>query len=331
MSREETTRPLHAHIAVCICTCRRPQGLASLLAALCRQTFETAPPPVVSIIVADNEVNPLNREICSKAGEECPHPVQYLEARPPGISFARNACLDHLPAGCTHVAMIDDDEIPAENWLDTLLQAHQQTGADIVVGPTLAVFEADTPEWLIQSGWYDKPPNPERYSNLQPFPPAATCNVLLKSSIFSAEGFRFDPKLALSGSEDKLLFQDLKLRGHSIVWAAGAVAREYVPPHRARLAYALSEAVRRGSTRFYVKNRLKATGGMKRGKLVLRSTARALSGIGSHSLRAILLLPLPARNRHKLARHLLGTAENIGFLAGIFGYRRKHYQPRSPS
>lgn len=323
-SNPETDKP-DVRVAVCVCTYRRPLGLEKLLSGLCGQTFEDTPTPSVTIIVADNECSDINRDICGQFAQRCPFHLVYLREARRGISHARNACLDHLPTDTDFVAMIDDDEIPDPLWLNHLLVARQRTSADIVTGPTLPAFAAGTPVWIRDTGYFSKPQDPERYHDLDEFPPTATCNVLMRADIFTSSGVRFDPALALSGSEDKLLFQDLKQRGLKFVWAANARTAETIPAARANLRYMLSEALRRGSTKFYVKTRLKTATRAGLLKLTLRSTLRALSGIIRHSAWACLHLAAGTRRRDRLVLSLLEVAENIGFLGGVFGYRKSHY------
>lgn len=312
-------------VAICICTYRRPEGLQALLAGLCAQRFPDIPPPVVNVIVADNECSERNREICARYAGQSPYTLTYLREARRGISYARNACLDKLPADTDFVAMIDDDEIPEPDWLNHLLAAQRATGADIVAGPTRPLFAADAPAWIARTGYFAKPHHPERYRDLEPFPPTATCNVLVRAVTFSSGRARFDPALALSGGEDKLLFQSLKQQGLSFVWAANAATGETIPPARATLRYMLAESLRRGSTRFYVKSRLKAASPSATLKLRLRSAVRSLSGIATHGAGACLHVFGGRHRRDKLALSLIGIADNIGFLAGVFGYRKNHY------
>jgi glycosyltransferase involved in cell wall biosynthesis len=280
---------------------------------------------MISIIVADNECNDRNKVICDRIATDCPHSLSYLQEKRRGISYARNTCLDNLPAHCDFVAMIDDDEIPESGWLNHLLYAQQRTSADIVTGPALPVFGPGTPAWIIDTGYFAKPHNPQRYRNLEPFPPTATCNVLIRATIFTAERLRFDPTLALSGSEDKLLFQDLKQRGLSFVWASNAITHESISGERAQLGYMLSEALRRGSTKFYVKTTLKSSTRGQCYRLALRSIMRSLSGIGKYCVGTCLYLLGGKSQRHNAALSLLNLVENIGFLGGVLGYKKKHY------
>ncbi len=324
-SLKQTTDDGRAHVSVCICTYKRPDGLEHLLTGLCEQVFDDVDTPLISIIVTDNECHDRNREICNRVARHCRHTLTYLRENRRGISYARNTCLDNLPADTDFVAMIDDDEIPEPGWLNHLLYAQARTSADIVTGPTLPVFETDTPAWVGETGYFAKPHHPDSYQDLEPFPPTATCNVLMRADIFTVDKLRFDPELALSGSEDKLLFQDLKLRGLMFTWAAKAIIRETIPTARARLGYMLSEALRRGSTKFYVKSRLKASTRSQQSQLAIRSVIRSLLGIIRHGGYALVYWPRGKAKRHKAILSTLHATENVGFLGGVFGYKKNHY------
>ncbi|VAW79924.1 hypothetical protein MNBD_GAMMA13-2045 [hydrothermal vent metagenome] len=313
------------YVTVCICTYRRPDGLKRLLAGLCEQVFEDVATPVINIIVTDNECNDDNRKICNQLEKQHQLPLLYLRETQRGISYARNTCLDNLPENSDFVAMIDDDEVPEPGWLNHLLYAQERTSADIVSGPTLPVFEADTPTWIVDTGYFFKPHCPHHYRDLEPFPPTATCNVLMRTDIFTESGLCFDPALALSGSEDKLFFQDLKQQGLHFVWAAKAITHESIPAERARLGYMLSEALRRGSTKFYTKTRLKASTQSLHYKLAIRSVIRSLSGIVKHTGYACLYLLGGKAQQHKAILNMLDATENIGFLGSVFGYKKNHY------
>jgi len=322
---ESTGAGQRIHVSVCICTYRRPEGLERALEGLCRQVFNDVDQPLVTIVITDNECSEKTRQICDRAAERCRHNVHYLQEQQRGISHARNTCLNNLPADVDFVAMIDDDQIPEPEWLNHLLYAQARTSADIVTGPTLPMFESKVPAWLPATGYFAKPHQPDRYRNLEPFPPTATCNVLMRASIFSVDKMRFDPELAISGSEDKLLFQDLKQRGAQFIWAEHALTRESIPAERAKLGYMLSEALRRGSTKFYVKKKLKTSTRSRQARLAIRSAIRSLLGIARHAGYAGLYLFGGETQKHKAVLNLLYATENIGFLAGIFGYRKQHY------
>ena len=313
-------------VAVCICTFRRPAGLRRLLACLASQTFNDIPQPIVTVIVADNEGSLENRRICSEFQESAFASLTYVTEPQQGISYARNACIDNLPDGTHFVAMVDDDESPDPAWLNHLLLAQSSSGADVVVGPTLPSFEANTAAWVQETEYFAKPRNPDSFEDLQPDPPAATCNVLVNAEIFSKLGLRFDPALALSGGEDKLLFQDIKLRGYRFVWAARAKVTEWIPRDRASFAYMWREEFRRASVRHYVKSRLKVSNPLKLFVLVPKSLARAVKNIATGCYRLAAQLLKNNANRSDVALAALVIADGFGSIAGLLGLRSRHYR-----
>ena len=313
-------------VAVCICTFRRPAGLRRLLACLANQTFNDIPQPTITVIVADNEGSLENRRICSEFQESAFESLTYVPEQRQGISYARNACIDNLPDRTSFVAMVDDDESPDPAWLNHLLLAQSSSGADVVVGPTLPEFEADTASWVQETGYFAKPQNPDSFEDLQADPPAATCNVLVNAEIFSQLGLRFDPLLALSGGEDKLLFQDIKLRGYKFVWAARAKVTEWIPRERATFAYMWREEFRRASVRHYVKSRLKVSSPLKLLVLIPKSLVRSVKNIAVGCYRVAAQLLKNSANRSKLALGALVIADGFGSIAGILGLRSRHYQ-----
>lgn len=312
-------------VAICICTYRRPAGLRRLLEGLAAQAFPDTPAPTISVVVTDNEGNPESRDICD-GFRQTGLSLTYNHEPRQGISHARNACLDNLPAGTDFVAMIDDDESPDSHWLNHLLLAQSHTAADIVVGPTLPAFEEGVADWIRASGFFAKPENPECYADLQPDPPAATCNVLVKAEIFSDAGMRFDPRLALSGGEDKLLFQDLKLRGYRFAWAADAKVTEYIPRERASFNYMWREAYRRGNVKHYVKRQLKISNRLKLFILVPKSLVRAVVQILTGSYKLTIQFVTDRKNRAQLVLHALAIADGLGTIAGLLRLENRHYR-----
>lgn len=308
-------------LAVCICTYQRPEGLARLLDALERQQFRDAPD--LCIIVADNSPDGDARE--SLQGRDGPWPLLYRHEPRPGISHARNTALAAVPDGTRYIAMIDDDEEPVTEWLAQLLTAQAQSGADIIVGPTLPHLPDTAPGWIAEIDYFAKPQNYRALAALDPDPPAATCNVLMRADLF-ADGTGFDPALALSGGEDKLLFQDLKLRGATFAYAPGARAIEYIPAERATLRYMWREAYRRGSVKYLVKRRLKSRSAGKNAVLGVRLLGRSALRAARDALLLVVALPGgPAR----WAPRLLAIADSLGTGAGVLGIPNRHYRPEA--
>lgn len=317
------TEPTHSSLAICICTFMRPEGLQRLLAGLERQTFSFSPLPAVQLIVVDNSPNGSAAAACE--AYQSRWSLHYLHEPRPGISYARNAALAAVSPGTDFVAMIDDDEVPAPDWLDQLLHAQARSEADVVVGLAKPVFPPQTPEWIASSGIFVKPENWQSLQELDPDPPAATCNVLVRAELLGPSGATFDPALALSGGEDKLLFQSLKLRGYKFAWAAAARVDEWIPAERATLAYMWRESYRRGTVKYFVKRRLKSRSVPSAVRIALRLVVRSTGLIIWSVLRMMLSL---GQKRRAWVPYALNVADNLGTIAGVLQIPNRHYRPK---
>lgn len=240
-------------LAVCACTYKRPAGLSALLEGLGRQTFTAMPRPALHIVIADNEGSAQARRICAEFEGRSGMPLTYVHERARGISFARNACLDHIPPECEFFAFIDDDEVPDADWLERLLEAQAATDADAVQGAADAVFEKGTPQWLASGNFFGKPRrdwtgNSPSFEPLQELTVASTNNVLVRAASVAAARLRFDPRLALTGGEDTHFFGGLKAAGNRIVYAPRARVVERVPPERATIGYLMRVEFRIGNS-----------------------------------------------------------------------------------
>jgi succinoglycan biosynthesis protein ExoM len=314
-----------SRVAVCICTYRRPQGLARLLQALAEQRFTHIPPPGVTLLVTDNEGSEQVKALCESLQRGPFAALHYLHEPRRGISYARNSCLDHVPQATDFVAMIDDDEIPAQDWLEQLLLAQSSSGAEVVIGPATPVFEPDTPQWVQQSGFFDKPREQDKLADLQSDPAAATCNALVSASSLTATGIRFHPDLALSGGEDALFFRELKRAGCRFTWARHAQVFETIPAQKARIGYMLREEFRRGNVRVFVEELIgRTSAGRPPGALreFRRALKRVFSGIGG----VLGTLPRWHRRPGRMVMEASRVARGLGMLAGLAGIRNRHYR-----
>ena len=315
--------PKHSSLAVCICTFKRPDGLLRLLAGLDGQVFAAVPQPSVCLIVVDN--SPTASAAASCAAHPSRWPLHYLHEPQPGISHARNTALAAVPAGTDFIAMIDDDEVPAPDWLDQLLAAQARSGADVIVGPTAPIFPPATPGWVAANSLFIKPENQASLRDLDPDPPAATCNVLVRAGLLGPAGLSFEPALALSGGEDKLLFQSLKQHGHTFAFAAAAHVSEWIPPERATFAYMWRESYRRGCVKYFVKQRLKSRSRLGSLRIAVRLVVKSLGLIAWHLLRMLAKLGRKDRAWIPSALHM---ADSLGTIAGTFQIPNRHYRPK---
>jgi succinoglycan biosynthesis protein ExoM len=318
-------------VVVCACTFRRPEGLVALLEGLRQQRFRRIAPPDVLILITDNEGSARAKAICATVAADRGFCVRYLVEERRGISFARNRCLEAVPADADFIAMIDDDERPEPEWLEELLLAQAATAADVVQGRVLPVFAEGTPAWVRDGGYfgYPLPPGPfrrEEWADLQEIASAATNNVLVRAAAVAGLGLRFDPRLGLTGGSDALFFRALRAAGHRIVYAERAVVCEDVPLSRASLGYVWRRSYRDGSKRLAAKLWARAPGGARglrvRGRLALRAMAQAARA-GLWLLARGLLGQM---NRALLAHGLVKLANACGTLAACAGLNYEHYR-----
>ena len=231
-------------ICVCACTYKRPEGLQALLDGLGRQAFTAMARPGLHVVIADNEGSEQARGVCADFERRTGIPLTYVHEPERGISFARNACLYHIPTFCDFFAFIDDDEVPEPDWLERMLDAQAETGADVVQGPVIPVFGEGAPQWLVAGdflGWPRRgwPGIRAPLEEFQELTEAYTNNVLARRESVASIGLRFDPRFALTGGGDTIFFRALHAAGNRIVYAPRARVTELVPPERATLWYRL--------------------------------------------------------------------------------------------
>ncbi|MDQ3823784.1 MAG: glycosyltransferase [Actinomycetota bacterium] len=119
-----TERP----IAVAISTRDRPQALERCLRSLAAGRLVPA-----EVVVADQSDGPETRELLARPGGGVS--VRYVRARPGGLAAAQN---DAVRATTTAlVAVLDDDCVADERWLESISNAFSDGDLAFVSGPVL--------------------------------------------------------------------------------------------------------------------------------------------------------------------------------------------------
>ena len=319
-----TTRPIL--VCICIATFRRPDGLKRLLEGIAGQSFARAPKPQLMIVVADNEGNARAERVCRDFPGLHKIPLTYVREDRPGISFARNATLQHVPRDADFVAIIDDDEFPESDWLEQLLIDQAATGADVVYGPVIPVFEDGTPMWVKECRYFEKPRNHLELIDRQSISGAATNNVLMRNTMLIDSGVRFDPQFGLSGGEDKVFFQDLSNAGFHFIWAPTARVREVVPPERCTLSFLWKSEYRGGNVRLFMRHRNeKRLTSTKKLKLIVKHVLQSSQKIGNGLTRLMVLACSFRLTKARCVTATFPIAFGIGMLTSTFGIRYEHY------
>ena len=222
-------------LVLAVCTYRRPDGLARLLAHLPALRLPAAGPggtrPTLDVVVVDNDAAGEGLAVCRALASDYPFTVHARAATGSGISAARNAACDAaLALEPDLVAFLDDDEWPSSDWLAELLRVQREHDADAVGGPTRSVFPPGADPELARIPYYG--------ADMR-LPDGARCtlqaggNFLIRAStlrVLAPDFFHAD--FAHSGSEDLAFFIALEKRGARMHWAPDAVVHEDVPDDR---------------------------------------------------------------------------------------------------
>lgn len=228
------------HITVCICTYRRNLMLARLLRNLALQRTDGL--FTYSAVVVDNDPEgPASAEVESLRSDLPALEILYGIEPDKSIPAARNHAL-RLAHG-QYVAIIDDDEFPAPDWLLTLYEGIRTFGVDGALGPVVPFFDQAPPAWLLKSGLYDLPRR--RTGTLLQWHQAYSGNVLLKKDVFDRNALRFDETYRTGGS-DQAFFRQATGAGYRFVAIDEAPVYEVILPERWSKTYFVRRALVNG-------------------------------------------------------------------------------------
>ena len=300
-------------IALCTITLGRPEGLARLLARL--DELDRPEGTEFVAIVVDNDPEGSARAVV-EAASVAGRPVVYDIEPVRGIPFARNRVLDLVAeAGADGLVWLDDDEVPAVDFVDRLHATLVETEADVVMGAPVAVFEPDAPEWLVDSGLMQA----ERFTSGQPYPyfHSRTCGLLMRTAVIPAE--RFEERMALSGGSDRLFFTRVERAGGRFVWNDEAEIEDHIPASRARVGWLIRRWFRVGVTRSLTLRYLEDPPWPRRLRRVAGGLLMAARGL----VRTVIALP---RGRAAILREFRLVCLGSGASLGILGYQYHEYR-----
>ena len=285
------------HVTVCICTYKRPEFLRRLLEKLSLQ--ETEGLFSFSIVVADNDSEQSARAVVTEFAEASPVEVIYCLERQQNIALARNRSLENAKGD--FVALIDDDELPIQNWLLILFKACEAYQVDGVLGPVKPYFEQQPPKWVTKGKFYDRP----SYETglIIDWRKGRTGNTLLKRCILDVSEQAFRPEFRTG--EDQDFFRRMIERGHKFVWCHEALAYEVVAPQRWKLSFLLRRALLQGKV-----SPLHPGFGLQH---VARSAIAVM-------LYAVALPFLAVVGRHLFMRYLVKMFHHLGKILGVLGF-----------
>ncbi|MBF4562773.1 glycosyltransferase family 2 protein [Microbacterium sp. VKM Ac-2870] len=295
-------------IVVAIPTFHRPESLAALLRAVAPQVREVG----AEVVVIDNDPAGSARESAAAEG------ARYVIEPGRGLAAVRNRALDEA-AEARALVFIDDDELPADDWLSTLVQRWRHSGAAAVSGRVETRFpDGWSDRWIEQGGFFRR----VRFADGAQQHSAPTNNLLLDLEVVRRHGVRFDPAFGLSGGEDIHFTRQLVTLGESIVSAPDALVFDIVDPARLTKRWVLRRAYRVGISTVHADVALR-TG--VRGRLaarvrgVAKGALRLMAGSGRRALGVVT-----RSDRHR-ARGARAAWRGAGMVVGAVGGSYQEY------
>lgn len=318
ISRPAADARTHAPlIALCVCTRGRP-----VMAARCfRSLRDQAADPArlrLTVIVVDNCAAGTARPVFDAvfAGTD----AHYVCCAEPGIPFARNAAVEAaLAAGADYIAFIDDDEVAPPGWIDALLAAMNEAGADAVQGEIRKVAPGADLEQAAAS-------QPYAGRSWEAVETVATCNTLYKAWLAQGPaGLRFDEAMRYTGGSDRDYFHRATLRGAKVAKVTGAHVVEEIAEGRDSFKYECMRAFAAGNN--YTLRMTKNEGPLTAfRRIAFRTLDRGVTGLFKLLTGTLLLLVF---QRKRAAKQWKKGGAAISFAAGcispLVGVRAQPY------
>jgi glucosyl-dolichyl phosphate glucuronosyltransferase len=294
-------------LTVCICTHNRPRYVRDCLDGLRRQSV---PRGHFSLLLVDSGSLPAAAaDLRALAGE---HDARLIRLDQPGVSVARNA--GAWAARTRFIAYIDDDAIPAPDWVEAILASITKPGRTpaVIGGQILPMWEAPLPDWWPRSlrgvlsiiehegeGEYRSLAVPRR---LEPYAANMVVHVL---SLLSAGGFatangRYADNL-LSDEEVQLAWR-LQDAGYSVRYDSRIVVHHQIQARRLDPAWLLSRLYWQGASTVLTRRMLHQP------EAVWRELPRRL---------AVAVLLGPAALLPKRCTYLLAARWRVAYAAGF--------------
>lgn len=232
---------------ICIATFNRQVYLSQLLAAI-----DSQQKPLdceLTVTISDNDSKGSSEAVVNQTRNEVKYSIRYSVEPRKGISQNRNNAVSMVDKDADFILFVDDDEVPAENWLNTLLCTQRRTDADVVSGFSLPRFVSPPSSWILKGNFFLRPLYTKLKNEDLLSPRNVMTNTLLvRYSALSKLDGPFDEQYGLTGGEDNDLGRRLHANQCRMVWATEAIVWEWIPQNRATLNWILKRAFRTANT-----------------------------------------------------------------------------------
>jgi len=241
-------------LTVCICTHNRPRYVRDCLDGLARQS---ASQDAFAVLVVDSfSTGDISAEL-SLLVAPIPN-ASLIQVDQPGVSLARNA--GAWACRTPYIAYIDDDAIPAEDWVARILAALAETASPPAVlgGRALPLWEAPLPGWwpsrlrgvlsIIEAEGQGEYGDPILPPDLAPYTVNMVVNVrsLLAAAGFGSGAGRYGASLL--SDEDVQLAWRLRAAGQSVRYDSRIVVHHQIQAARLTPAWLLSRLYWQGAS-----------------------------------------------------------------------------------
>jgi cellulose synthase/poly-beta-1,6-N-acetylglucosamine synthase-like glycosyltransferase len=304
-------------VAVCICTFKNPDGLRALLQGLDTQRLETMRDQDLTVAVVDNDAGASAAQVLASYAANGRFKLCGMLQPKRGLSSARNSALQLAFASQADLfAFLDDDEVPSDRWLQSLVDCFKEPSRAIVVGPVEPRYEVPPPRWIVAGDFFHHRCTPADDEHA-----GCTCNVMMRTAVIAASGVRFDETLNSIGGEDVVFFRALRNRGFRVKCAPYALAYESIPRGRASLKWMMRRWLRSGAT-----NTLLIGSPNIGWRNRIANAARGLGRIGAGSVLVVVTAATRGLRDFAAVAHSISTVcRGLGMLMAAFGFSYQEY------
>lgn len=317
MNTQRQLTPQGPRVAIAICTYNRDAGLSALLAVLGKQRLKALSDVSVFLAVIDNSATGSAKPICSAYNDGGRFNLVYHHEARKGLAFARNAAVSMARAhGATHIAFIDDDELPHLEWLQSLFDSLLSMQAAAAIGPVYPLFVAPPASWLPLTAFVTRRAPTAGLVN-----DGYTCNCIVDMSAIDRGGLVFETRFNETGGEDTVFFKNLIANGGRIAWAEDAVVHEVVPGYRMTAQWLWRRWYRTGAIEAELAHFDPAS---THGRLY--NLARGFARIGFGGLRVVKGAVMSILGRPEaFVASFYTLCRGAGLVASVFGSRYREY------
>ncbi|MDR1173592.1 MAG: glycosyltransferase family 2 protein [Puniceicoccales bacterium] len=296
-------------IVIGLCTFNRHEPLKEALDSLSQ--IDIPETSEIEFVLVDNDGNGEAKYIFNAYAPDMPFKCHYFVEKNRGLAHVRNRVIEEaLKLNATAIAMFDDDEIVAREWLVELYKAFKESGSDGVAGTVYRLLPTDSSN-LVKKLW----PNSKEPANIS-LRLLPTNNCLFSTSLVDPKGgnIRFNNAFNFSGREDLVFSFDAIFQGAKFTSAPQAIVIEKFSKGRSTFKYLLKRWFDTGVTDVIVARHY--------GFGVKKRTSKEILSI---TWRCLILPFLLVGGAKPPAVTILYVTASLGWLCGLFGKKTNYY------